>query len=99
MNTFLSSSYRNDEQLYVALCETGEWTINGRGGQVLGVAPSLRLAVDRAEDYAEGGATVIALCRLTDNIIVFAEQVDRLRLLIEEREANPVRHTWLAATW
>jgi hypothetical protein len=96
MNTFLSSSRQTDEQLYLALRETGDWTVNGRGGQVLCVAPSLQLAIDRAEEYAASGAIVVALCRLPhDNIIIFAEQLTRLRTLIEEREANPILHRWL----
>jgi hypothetical protein len=97
MNTFLSSSHRTDEQLYLGLRETGDWTVNGRGGRVLCVAPSLRLAIDRARDYAASGAIVVALCRLPlDNVIIFAEQLTRLRTLLEERESDPVPYRWLA---
>jgi hypothetical protein len=97
VNDCISPSNRTDEQLYQALCETADWTVNGRAGQVLCVAPSLRLAVDRAQDHAASGAIVVAICRLPqDNIVIFAEQLARLRRLIEEREANPVPHRWLA---
>jgi hypothetical protein len=61
MNTFFLSHRRTDEELYFALFETDDWTVNGRGGQVLCVAPSLRLAIDMAKDYALSGATVVAL--------------------------------------
>jgi hypothetical protein len=76
----LQSSRRSDEQLEAILCETGHWVVNGRQGQVLCYAASLRQAIDRSEEFSVSGAVVIAICRLPfDNIILFPEQIDRLR--------------------
>lgn len=77
------SSRWTDEQLAAIFNETADWVVNGRQGKVLCHAASLRLAIDRAADYAVSGAVVIAVCRLpSDNIIVFPAQVARLRKLM-----------------
>jgi hypothetical protein len=84
------SNRRSDEQLEALLFETGHWAVNGRQGQVLGYAPNLQRAVDRAAKFSASGAVVIAICRLpSDNIIVFAEQIERLRQTIVIRELVP----------
>lgn len=73
------SNRRTDEQLEAILFEAGRWVVNGRRGEVLCHAPSLKRAIERADDYAERGAPIIALCRLpADNIVVFAAQRERL---------------------
>jgi hypothetical protein len=82
-----TSNRRTDHQLDVILYEAGHWVVDGRQGQVLCSAASLRQAIERAEQYAADGAVVIAICRLPlDNIVVFAEQMDRLRRDITVRE-------------
>jgi hypothetical protein len=92
MNNSRSTSYRTDDQLDCILCEVGNWVVSGRAGQVLCHAPSLRQAIDRASEYAASGAVVIALCRLpSDNIVVFADQMSRLRKIIAGRETPPLK--------
>jgi hypothetical protein len=87
------SNRRDGEQLEGILSETGHWVVNGRGGEALCFAPSLHLAIQRAEGFTARGVDVIALCRLpSDNIIVFAEQIDRLRKIVAEREM-PIQST------
>jgi 2-methylisocitrate lyase-like PEP mutase family enzyme len=77
------SNRRTDEQLGSLLYEADHWTVNGRQGQVLCSAASLHRAIDRAQQYAESGAVVTAICRQpSDNVIVFAEQMARLRRTI-----------------
>jgi hypothetical protein len=89
MANFLSNR-RSDEQLETLLFETGHWAVNGRQGQVLGYAANLHQAVDRAARFSASGAVVIAICRLpSDNIIVFSEQIDRLRRSIAISELIP----------
>jgi hypothetical protein len=80
---------RSDEQLDSILFETADWTVNGRNGQVLCTAPSLRGVLDRAADFEAVGTAVIALCRLpADNIIVFAAQAERMQKLLVGREVS-----------
>jgi hypothetical protein len=65
--------------------------VNGRQGQVLCYGASLRQAIDRSERFSTSGAVVIAICRLpSDNIVIFSEQIDRLRRSITVRELIPV---------
>ena len=91
MDDFLSNR-RSDEQLETILCETSHWAVNGRQGQVLCYAASLRQAIDRSVKFSASGAPVIAICRLpSDNIVVFPEQVLRLRKFISERDLVPTR--------
>jgi hypothetical protein len=83
MGSAIAPNPWTDEQLSVIFDETGDWTVNGRQGKVLGRAASLRLALDRAADYALCGVVVIALCRLpSDDIVVFPPQIARLREII-----------------
>ena len=86
MDNFLPNRH-SDEQLEAILCETGHWVVNGRQGQVLCDAASLRQAIDRSKELSDSGATVIAICRLpSDNIVVFSEQIARLQQKIIVRE-------------
>lgn len=81
------SNRRSDEQLEAMLCETGHWVVNGRQGRALCQVATLRQAIDRAAEFSASGAVVIAICRLpSDNIVVFAEQIDRLRRTINIRD-------------
>jgi hypothetical protein len=87
---FRSSNRWTDEQLEAIMSETGEWAVNGRQGQVLCLAASFRRAMDRAAEYAAAGAVVTAISRLSPgNIIVFDEQIARLRKTIAVREVVP----------
>ena len=91
MGTQFPGSRRTDEQLEAILFETATWTVNGRNGQTLCTAPSLRRALERAADFAASGAVVVAVCRMPgDNVIVFEAQADRLRQLVAEREVAPL---------
>jgi len=83
---------RSDEQLDAILFETAVWTVNGRNGQVLCTAPSLRRALDRAAEFATSGAVVVAICRTSDdNILIFEAQAERLRKFCAGREL-PILH-------
>ena len=74
---------RTDEQLEAILAETGHWVVNGGGGRVLFTAATLRRALDKSAQLSASGAIVIAICRLpSDNIIVFPEQIERMRKII-----------------
>ena len=85
-----ASSRWTDEQLEAILDDAGDWVVNGRQGQVLCPAASLRRAMDRAHEYALSGAVLTTICRLPyDNIIIFAEQMNRLRRIIEARGVVP----------
>ena len=79
----LGQSHRSDEQLEAILFETGHWAVNGQHGQVLGYAASLEQAVKRSASFSLSGARVIAISRLPfDNIVIFPEQVGRLRRIV-----------------
>jgi sugar/nucleoside kinase (ribokinase family) len=87
MRNFQTSNYRTDNQLDAILDEAAHWVVNGRQGRSLCSAASLRRAIDRAHEYGVSGAVVIAICRMpADNIIVFSEQMERLRKSIAVRE-------------
>jgi hypothetical protein len=94
MGSQYPGSRRSDDQLDAILFETATWTVNGRNGQVLCTAPSLRQALNRAAGYATSGAVVIAICRLpADNVIVFAAQAERMRKVLAGREVPPIQQT------
>jgi hypothetical protein len=81
------SNSRTDAQLEAILTEPGNWVVNGYQGRALHFAPNLGRALDLAADYTAEGAVVSSLARLpSDNIVVFAEQIERLRTLVGERE-------------
>jgi hypothetical protein len=61
--------------------------VNGRQGQLLCRTASLRLAIDRAADFSRSGEAVTAIP--SDNIIIFLEQIDRLRRTFEDQELLP----------
>jgi hypothetical protein len=87
METLQSSNRWTDEQLEAILSETSNWSVNGRQGQVLCQAASLRRATERAAEFATSGAVVTAICHMPSNdIIVFSEQIARLRKIIAVRE-------------
>ena len=92
MEDFQRSSRRTDEELEAIRHDVGNWVVIGRQGQALCSAASLDRAIDRAQQYAVSGAVVTAICRQPgDNIIIFIEQMDRLRRRITVREmAHPV---------
>ena len=89
MANFQSSNRRSDDQLAAMLHDTGDWAVAGRRGQPLCSAASLGRAIERAVEYAASGAVVVAICRLpSDDIIVFPDQIERLRKIIAEREGK-----------
>jgi hypothetical protein len=78
------SSRRTDEQLQAIMWETGHWAVSGQQGRVLCFAASLARAIDRAAEFAASDAIVIALRRLpSDDIIIFAGQIERLRMVLD----------------
>jgi hypothetical protein len=86
------TNYRWDEQLDTILFETAIWTITSRNDQVLGTAPSLRQALDRAASFTTSGAVVVAICRMpADSITVFPPQIRRLQKLCAGRETPILR--------
>jgi hypothetical protein len=90
MNNFRSNR-RTDDQLEAILYETSDWTVNGQG-QLLCRAASLQQAIDSSDEFCASGAVVIAICRLpADNIIIFSEQIARLRRRIKARELCPAK--------
>jgi hypothetical protein len=89
-----SSSYRTDEQLQSILHETADWVIHGRAGFALGHAANLREALDRFAKFARSGATMAAVTRLpSDSIVIFPEQIDRLRRIVAGLEVPAVTMT------
>jgi hypothetical protein len=97
MDNLQTSSRRTDEQLEAILNDVGRWVVNGHQGQPLCAAASLRHAIDRADEIASSGAVVIAICHLpNDNIIVFSEQMERLRRNITVREMMAPVAAWPA---
>jgi len=88
----LPGNSRSDVQLDTILFETAIWTISGLNGLVLGNAPSLRQALDRAASFTASGAGVVTLCRMPgDNIVVFPPQIRRLQKLCAGREIPVLR--------
>ena len=85
---------RSDEQLDTILFETAIWTINSPGGLVLGNAPSLRQALDRAASFITSGAVVVAICRMpADYSTVFPPLIRRLQTLCAGREIPVLRES------
>lgn len=79
--------HRTDEQLRAMLNEPGTWVVHGHGDRVFGVGGSLRRAIDRASNYAQSGAVVVAIARVPPNrIFVFHDQLVRLMALIRGEE-------------
>jgi hypothetical protein len=88
----MPASFRNDDELYAIMRHPCQWVVNGQGGQVLGFASSLRLAIDRAAAFARSDAVVLALARVPfDNIVVGMDQVDRLRRRVMDDEQSKSR--------
>lgn len=79
--------YRADEQLGDMLSELGTWVIHGNS-QILGVATTLRRALDKADTFARSGAIVVALARPSPHrLFIFADQISRLARVIQEHES------------
>ena len=78
---------RTDEQPEAILDESAEWIVTGRQGRVLSSVVSLRHALETARQYGHSGSFVSAICRLPGkDIIIFKEQINRLRGAIDVRE-------------
>jgi hypothetical protein len=83
-------SRQTDEQLEAILAETGHWVVYGIRGEVLFTAATFRRALDKSAQLSASGTIVIAICRLpSDNIIVFPEQIERMRKIIAGRNPAP----------
>jgi hypothetical protein len=79
--------HRTDEQLRQMLDEPGTWVVHGHGDRVFGVGGSLRRAIDRASNYAQSGAVVVAVARVPPNrIFVFHDQMVRLIAAIRQED-------------
>jgi hypothetical protein len=84
------SNSRTDDQLEAILTEPANWVVNGHQGRALHFAATLGRAMDIAAEYTAEGAVVSSLARLpSDNIVVFADQIDRLRTIVGGRELMP----------
>jgi hypothetical protein len=78
MDIMLTSD-RTDEQLEAILCETANWSVQGRG-QILCVAASLQTAIQRAGEYSLSDAVVTGISRLPmGDILLLPPQINRLR--------------------
>ena len=75
----MTSSGRSNEHLQSILYETANWTVNGVHGVVLCEVASLRLAIDKAAQFAAMGREVVALMhRRPPEIVVLSGQVRKL---------------------
>src|SRR5476649_1324126 len=71
-----TSTLRSDGQLTFLLHETANWTVNGGQGAVLCEVASLRLAAEKAVEFALLGREVVTLMRRrSPEIIVLSDQV------------------------
>jgi hypothetical protein len=72
----ITSTLRSDGQLEFLLHETANWTVNGGQGAVLCEVASLRLAAEKAVEFALLGREVVTLMRRrSPEIIVLSDQV------------------------
>jgi hypothetical protein len=77
------STSRSDDQLESGLYETANWTVNGVQGVVLCEVASLRLAIEKAGQFAAMGREVVALMRRRPpEIVVLPAQVRKLTNLL-----------------
>ena len=83
---------QNNIKIYINLCDNAHLLD-------IGSAVTAGRAMDRAAEFAVSGAVVTAICRMPSNdVIVFSEQIERLRKIIAVREVMPDdRHTGRAA--
>jgi hypothetical protein len=85
----MKSSRRSDEQLESILYETANWTVNGVCGVILCEVVSLRVAIEKAAQFAAMGREVVALTRgHPSEIVVLPDQVRILTILLAEPEAS-----------
>jgi hypothetical protein len=79
------SARREDDQLFLILDETHNWTVNGAAGEVLAMSASLREAIGTAQRITDAGQRVSALSqRSGDHIVMFAGQIEDVRQLMNE---------------
>jgi hypothetical protein len=85
-----TSTRRSDEKLESILYETANWTVNGVQGVVLCEVASLRLAIEKAAQFAARGREVVALIRgRPAEIVVLSGQVWKLTNLEVESQTPP----------
>jgi hypothetical protein len=86
----ITSTRRSDEQLELMLYEVANWTVQGVQGVVLSELASLRLAIERAVEFATREREVIALMhRRPPEIVVLSDQLQKLKDLLVQSPATP----------
>ncbi|MGD0433653.1 MAG: hypothetical protein ABSA58_21435 [Acetobacteraceae bacterium] len=87
-----SADRRTDGELMAMLDERSTWTVNGRHGKIHYLALTLRAAIVRSVAFDSERPAVMELCRQpSDNVIVSAPQLHRLKKLVGEPEEEVTR--------
>jgi hypothetical protein len=87
-----SADRRTDGELMAMLDERSTWTVNGRHGKIHYLALTLRAAIVRSAAFDSERPVVMELCRQpSDNVIVSAPQLHRLKKLVGEPEEEVTR--------
>jgi hypothetical protein len=85
-----TSTRGSDEHLESILYETANWTVNGAHGVVLCEVVTLRLAFEKAAQFAARGRKVVALMRSRPpEIVVLSGQLRKLMNLLVESGVSP----------
>jgi len=84
----LQPYHRSDEQLEAILYETADWVVNGRQGQLLCLAPSLRQAMIYAASLSTSALVSAVSQRAPIRIYVFPAQLERLEARIAASEGQ-----------
>jgi hypothetical protein len=88
----MTSRRRSDEQLEFVLYETANWMVYGGQGLVLCEVASLRLAIEKAAEFAARGREVVAVVRRPSaEIVVFSGQLRKLTNLLSESRNSEAR--------
>jgi hypothetical protein len=86
---YLRAAHLTDAQLETVLYETGNWMVDDIQGRHLCWVPSLRLALEVANDYARTMPAVVTLSRPpVDDVVIFPGQVERLRKVAADLESS-----------
>jgi hypothetical protein len=84
-----TSTRRSDEQLESTLHETANWTVYGLQGVALCEVASLRLAIEKAAQFAAMGREVVALMhRRPPEMVVLSGQARKLMNLLVESQVS-----------
>ena len=83
----VQSNRRTDEQLEFILAETRDWVVHGTAESPPHRVASLRMAVERVGAFTARGREIIAVAwEASDGVVVSLAQLQRLAILIAERE-------------